>query len=186
MSDESFAIDAFELMRRLDGADIPYRVGSIRDDAIVIEVRSPGSFWEIEFFPDRPAVFEPFNSDGRILGLFELAPLIAKWSDPPPPDDAAPPSPQDPLALMRRLREASISFRVDELMIRRTMIDGAIMIEVAVPGERWEIDILPDGAIEAERFETDFVRTFGAAELMELLDICVAGKSLHRKRRGLR
>ena len=30
--------------------------------------------------------------------------------------------------------------------------DDAIMVQVAVPGERWEIEFLGDGTIEVERF----------------------------------
>ena len=30
--------------------------------------------------------------------------------------------------------------------------DDAIMVQVAVPGERWEIEFLGDGTVEVERF----------------------------------
>jgi hypothetical protein len=183
MNDKPLALDPFAFMARLREADILHRVGSLRDDSVLVEVRTPGHIWEIEFFPDSPIECERFASDGRILQGPDLAALIAKWSD-TPPDGPVQPLPQGEFALMRRLREAGNNFQVDELRMRRMLIDGAIMIEASVPGEHWEIDILPDGEIEMERFETEFVHDFDAAELHELL----AGSAarLHKRRRALR
>lgn len=31
----------------------------------------------------------------------------------------------------------------------------AVMVQVAVPGERWEIEFLTDGTVEVERFASD-------------------------------
>jgi hypothetical protein len=33
--------------------------------------------------------------------------------------------------------------------------DEAIMIELAVPGERWEVEFFADGHVEVERFRSD-------------------------------
>jgi hypothetical protein len=33
--------------------------------------------------------------------------------------------------------------------------EGAISIDVAVPGQRWEIDVLEDGSVEIEVFTSD-------------------------------
>jgi hypothetical protein len=182
MTGEALALDPFELMARLRAADILHRVGSLRDDSVMVEARTPGCIWEIEFFPDSPIAVERFTSDGRILDGTDLAALIAKWSEPRSP--AVQPLPHGELALMRRLRDAGINFWVDEFRIRRMMIDGAIMIEAALPSEHWEIDILPDGEIELERFESEAVDRFGAAELHEL--VAEAGVRIHKRRRGLR
>ena len=46
--------------------------------------------------------------------------------------------------------------------------DG-IMIEVAVPGQRWEIEYMEDGTIEIEKFISDG-SFYGAEELNVLLD----------------
>ena len=46
--------------------------------------------------------------------------------------------------------------------------DG-IMIEVAVPGQRWEIEYMEDGTIEIEKFISDG-SFYGAEELNILLD----------------
>ena len=32
--------------------------------------------------------------------------------------------------------------------------DGALMVTVAVPGERWEVEFMDDGTIELERFDS--------------------------------
>ena len=47
---------------------------------------------------------------------------------------------------LQQLEQASIHYT---LACHR---DDAIMVLVAIPGERWEIDFLNDGTVEAERF----------------------------------
>jgi hypothetical protein len=37
--------------------------------------------------------------------------------------------------------------------------DGAVMVTVAVPGQRWEVDFMSDGTVELERFESAGVET---------------------------
>ncbi len=51
--------------------------------------------------------------------------------------------------LLDRLREAKIHYHVRD--DRR----GAVSIDVAVPGQRWEIDVLADGSVEVEVFTSD-------------------------------
>ena len=48
-----------------------------------------------------------------------------------------------------------------------TARDGCIMVTVAVPGERWEIEVAGDGTMEIERFRSDGV--IGGSELLEEL-----------------
>ena len=45
--------------------------------------------------------------------------------------------------------------------------DEALMVNVAVPGERWEIEFLTDGSVEVERFISDG-EIYGAEALDEL------------------
>ena len=47
------------------------------------------------------------------------------------------------------LRRAKIHFRL------RDSREDAVGVDVAVPGERWEIDFLNDGAVEVEVFRSD-------------------------------
>ena len=47
---------------------------------------------------------------------------------------------------LEQLRDASIHFTVWSVR------PGAIMVNVTVPGERWEVEFLDDGSVEVERF----------------------------------
>jgi hypothetical protein len=51
--------------------------------------------------------------------------------------------------LLERLRAAKISYRLAQHR------ESAIAIEVAVPGERWEIEVMEDSTIQVERFRSD-------------------------------
>jgi hypothetical protein len=53
------------------------------------------------------------------------------------------------LSFLNELRDARISY---ELAQHR---QEAIMVKVTVPGERWEIEFLEDGSVEAEVFRSD-------------------------------
>jgi hypothetical protein len=50
------------------------------------------------------------------------------------------------MEIIDSLERASIHYRVDKHR------DDGISIEVAVPGERWEVDVLEDGEVDFERF----------------------------------
>jgi hypothetical protein len=53
------------------------------------------------------------------------------------------------LSFLNELRRGKIHYRLDQHR------DDAIMVEVAVPGERWELEFLDDGSVEAEVFRSD-------------------------------
>lgn len=53
------------------------------------------------------------------------------------------------LSFLDELRAAKIHYRLDQFR------DDAIMVEVAVPGERWEVEFLDDGSVEVEVFRSD-------------------------------
>ena len=61
----------------------------------------------------------------------------------------ASPPPSDLRAFLAELRRAKIHFRL------RDSREGAVGVDVAVPGERWEVDFLDDGAVEVEVFRGD-------------------------------
>ena len=52
-------------------------------------------------------------------------------------------------AFLADLRRAKIHFRL------RDSREDAVGVDVAVPGERWEIDFLDDGSVEVEVFRGD-------------------------------
>ena len=53
------------------------------------------------------------------------------------------------LTFLNQLRRGRIQYRLDQHR------DDAIMVEIAVPGERWEVEFLDDGSVEAEIFRSD-------------------------------
>lgn len=53
------------------------------------------------------------------------------------------------LAFLQRLKEAKIAY---QLAHHR---DEAIMVLISVPGERWEVEFLDDGAVDIEIFKSD-------------------------------
>lgn len=61
-----------EFLRELDEAKTHYRLLSVREGAVMVEVAVPGERWEIEFFDDRAPEIEIFRSDGTIFGVEKL------------------------------------------------------------------------------------------------------------------
>jgi len=53
------------------------------------------------------------------------------------------------LEFLNALRDGKIHYRLSQHR------EDAIMVEVAVPGERWEVEFLEDGSVEAEIFRSD-------------------------------
>ena len=66
------------------------------------------------------------------------------------------------LSFLNELRKGKIHYRLDQHR------DDAIMVEVAVPGERWEVEFLDDGSVEAEVFRSDGT-IHGSSALEDLL-----------------
>ncbi len=64
-------------------------------------------------------------------------------------------------AFLVQLEEARIHYQLTSVR------DGAIMVEVAVPGQRWEIEFSSDHAPEVEIFRSD--GNLGGAELLDRL-----------------
>lgn len=50
---------------------------------------------------------------------------------------------------MNQLEEKQIYYKINK--VRK----DAIMVEVAVPGQRWEIEFMEDGTVEIEKFISD-------------------------------
>jgi hypothetical protein len=63
---------------------------------------------------------------------------------------------------MSKLKEANIHFTL------ATFRDDALMLQISVPGERWEVEFFRDGTVEIERFRSDG-KIEGANALKELL-----------------
>jgi hypothetical protein len=57
-----------EFLADLERHDLHYRLASYREDAVMVEVPTPGVHWEIEFFTNGEIEIERFTSDGHIGG----------------------------------------------------------------------------------------------------------------------
>jgi len=53
------------------------------------------------------------------------------------------------LAFLGRLKAANIHYSLSD------PTDGAVMVEIAVPGERWEVEFHEDGRVSVEIFRSD-------------------------------
>lgn len=53
------------------------------------------------------------------------------------------------LSFLNELRRGKIHYRLSQHR------DDAIMVEIAVPGERWEVEFLDEGGVEAEVFRSN-------------------------------
>src|SRR5436190_947768 len=75
---------------------------------------------------------------------------------------------RDFLALLRRLRQAKIAYRLRQVRADARRLDkarirywlqnsreGALSVLAHAPGEYWEIDFLEDGTVDVERFRSD-------------------------------
>lgn len=70
-------------------------------------------------------------------------------------------SPADVFAFLRRLEEARIHFALNSVR------EGSVMVQVTVPGERWEVEFFPDQPPEIEIFRSD--GSISDASLLERL-----------------
>ena len=55
---------------------------------------------------------------------------------------------------MERLLDFLNKLEENRIYYRLNKVRDAIMVEVAIPGERWEVEFFPDGNIEVEKFVT--------------------------------
>ncbi len=55
---------------------------------------------------------------------------------------------------------------------RLNRVRDAIMVEIATPGRRWEVEFMDDGGVEIERFESDgtIADSNAITELLAALD----------------
>jgi len=55
----------------------------------------------------------------------------------------------DMIRFLNKLEERSIYYQLNKIR------NESILIEVAVPGQRWEIEFMEDGTVEIEKFISD-------------------------------
>jgi len=70
-----------DFLRELDESRTYYRLTSVREGAVIVEVALPDERWEIEFFDNRDPEIEVYRSDGTIFGPDKLAELRRRTSE---------------------------------------------------------------------------------------------------------
>lgn len=70
---------------------------------------------------------------------------------------------QDLAAFLQRLEKARIHYTLTSVR------EGVVMVQLAVPGERWEIEFFPDLPPDIEVFRSTSVSDRDSAELFEQL-----------------
>ncbi len=63
---------------------------------------------------------------------------------------------------LEKLEEKKIYYKLNK-------VRDAVMVEIAVPGERWEVEFFEDGNIEVEKFVSSG-EILGADELKKLVE----------------
>lgn len=66
-----------EFLQLLDERREHYRLNRVRD-AIMVEIATPGSRWEVEFMDDGDVEIERFVSDGTIAGSEAISELLSE------------------------------------------------------------------------------------------------------------
>lgn len=70
---------------------------------------------------------------------------------------------------MRNLLNFLESLEANKIYYRLNKIRDSILVEIAVPGQRWEIEFFSDGSVQVEKFISEgIIRDVSA--LTELLD----------------
>ncbi len=70
-----------DFLRELDESRTYYRLTSVREGAVMVEVALPDERWEIEFFDDRGPEIEVYRSDGTIFGPEKLDELRSRTGE---------------------------------------------------------------------------------------------------------
>lgn len=67
----------------------------------------------------------------------------------PPGAQTGPSAFQKLLDFLNKLDDAGLAYRLSHPR------EETVAVELAVPGERWEVEFFADGSVEAERFRSD-------------------------------
>jgi hypothetical protein len=65
-----------DFLAELGRQKCPYRLACWRDEAIMVEIATPGDRWEVEFFADGHVEVERFRSGGHVAGESALSDLF--------------------------------------------------------------------------------------------------------------
>jgi uncharacterized membrane protein len=67
-----------DFLDELDSHKISHRLDRARDDAIMVQINTPGEYWEVEFFANGEVEVERFTTQGVDQASAELLQDIVK------------------------------------------------------------------------------------------------------------
>jgi len=134
----------------------------------MVAVSVPDQIWEIEYLEHGGIEIEVFKSDGYIFDCNELDVLFREFGEwtsnlPKSLQNATVYTREDFFGLLKALDEDKIWYA-----IRRGDADETILVEVSVPGQKWEIRLSSDGSINIKKFISDGI-IFDEKEIPQLL-----------------
>ena len=71
--------------------------------------------------------------------------------------------------MMEKLLEFLNELEAKKIYYKLNKVRDAIMVEIAVPGERWEVEFFDDGTVEIEKFISSG-KIFGEKEFETLFE----------------
>jgi|APSaa5957512622_1039677.scaffolds.fasta_scaffold41081_2 hypothetical protein len=152
--------DVIAFLELLEEKKIVFELDKIRD-SICIVAYVPRQIWEIEYMSNGAIEIEKFISDGQIFDETEIDALFREFSECGKSYSLSQKAIQNRtkeknmytseefFGLLKELSENLLYYE-----FRRIKTEQCILVEVIVPGQRWEIKYLPDGAVEIEKFMT--------------------------------
>lgn len=69
------------------------------------------------------------------------------------------------LDFLNKLEQHGVYYRLNH-------VRDSIMVELAIPGERWEVEFMRDSSVEVEKFINDEFNLNGESVLEELWEKC--------------
>jgi hypothetical protein len=68
-------------LSEMERQNIFFTLARTRPDTVMVNIRVPGEYWEVEFFADGQIEVEVFTSRAGVEGVETLAELFARHSD---------------------------------------------------------------------------------------------------------
>lgn len=144
-------------LEHLEDKEIVYELNKIRE-GILVEVFTENRIWEIEYViytEDTQIEIEIFKSDGQIFDSSEIKVLFRDFGEyikslPLPLQKVKKYTRDDLFELLKALDKDKMYYG-----LRRSKKDETMLIEVVVPGERWQIEYFIDGSIKIQKYISD-------------------------------
>lgn len=138
----------------LDEGNIRYELSN-QGVGVLVEVFTERHIWEIQYTIYGDIEIEIFKNEVQIFSIMEIDDLFRDYGEhirkaPASIRNLRKYTREEFFEFLRGLDEAKIYYK-----LKRDKTDQSILVEVVVPGERWQIKYTSDGAIEIEKFGKD-------------------------------